>query len=495
MVALLVGENNVDAAVEVENLWNKLNRIYPFTLFCAYPLRDFSGESYSDSFRLVCNGHSAVIPAESYSNLHDADKRLREISLLQQRAVSLEAEIVERKKVEDNLISVTEELENQLSDMRRLHQMSVGLVGTLDLDSLLIEVLRAALTVQKTKMGLLSLFDSESNGLQLKVQQGFNKKIVKHIEFISPGKGACGTCFKEHRQIIIEDVETDPILESFREVAKTAGFRACHSTSLIDRLGNIIGVLSVHFPEPHKPSERELWLMDLYARMAADIIENARLHQQVRQELEQREKLLVSEQLARREAENASCLKDEFLATISHELRTPLNAIIGWSSLLHKDNLDERIRMRAVETIDRSAHSQARLIEDLLDVSRIITGKLKLNIAPVEMGSVINSAIDSVQLAADSKEIKLEVAIEDSVGNIMGDTNRLQQIVWNLLSNAIKFTPIGGLVKICLRNDGNHLVFEISDTGQGINADFYRLYLIVSGKPTGPAHGNTAVSG
>ena len=236
--------------------------------------------------------------------MHDADKQLREISLLQQRAISLEAEIVERKRVEDNLISVTEELENQLSDMRRLHQMSVGLVGTLDLDLLLIEVLRAALAVQKTNMGMLSLFDIESNGLQLKVQQGFSKKIVKHIEFISPGTGACGTCFKERRQIIIEDVETDPIFESFREVAKIAGFRACHSTPLIDRLGNIIGVLSVHFPEPHKPSEREMWLMDLYARMAADIIENARLHQQVRQELEQREKLLLSEQLARREAEN-----------------------------------------------------------------------------------------------------------------------------------------------------------------------------------------------
>ena len=215
-----------------------------------------------------------------------------------------------------------------------------------------------------------------------------------------------------------------------------------------------------------------MWLIDLYARMAADIIENARLHQQVRQELEQREKLLLSEQLARQEAENANCLKDEFLATLSHELRTPLNAIIGWSNLLLKDNLYESIRLRAVETIDRSAHSQAQLIEDLLDMSRIITGKLTLNIAPVEMASVIDSAIDSVQLAADSKDIKLEVAIEDAVGKIMGDANRLQQIFWNLLSNAIKFTPIGGLVKIRLRKDGKHLVFEITDTGEGINPEF-----------------------
>ena len=206
--------------------------------------------------------------------------------------------------------------------------------------------------------------------------------------------------------------------------------------------------------------------------MAADIIENAMLHQQVRQELEQREKLLLSEQVARREAETANCLKDEFLATISHELRTPLNAIIGWSTLLRKDKLEEDIRTRAIETIDRSAHSQAQLIEDLLDMSRIITGKLKLNIAPVKMLSVINSAIDSVQLAADSKDIKLEVAVEDSVGKIMGDANRLQQVVWNLLSNAIKFTPIGGLVKICLRNDGKHLVFDVTDTGQGINPEF-----------------------
>ncbi len=164
MVALLVGENNVEAAVEVENLWNKINRTYPFTLFCAYPLGYFCGETYSDAFRLVCNDHSAVIPAESYTNLLGRDKQRRAISHLQQRAVSLEAEIAERKKVEDNLISVREELENQLSDLRRLHQMSVGLVDILDLGSLLNEVLRAALALQKTNMGLLLLFDVESNG-------------------------------------------------------------------------------------------------------------------------------------------------------------------------------------------------------------------------------------------------------------------------------------------------------------------------------------------
>ena len=220
MVALLVAENNVKAAVEVENLWNKLNRIYPFTLFCAYPIRSFRGESYSDAFRLLCNGHSAVIPAESYSNLDNADKQLREITLLQQRAVSLEAEIVERNRVEENLRTVTEELENQLADMRRLHQMSVSLAGTLDLDLLLNEVLRAALTVQKTNMGILSLFDNERNGLQLKVQQGFSKNIVKQIEFIAPGVGACGICFKEGRQIVVEDAETSPIFDTFREIVK-----------------------------------------------------------------------------------------------------------------------------------------------------------------------------------------------------------------------------------------------------------------------------------
>ena len=168
-----------------------------------------------------------------------------------------------------------------------------------------------------------------------------------------------------------------------------------------------------------------------------------------RNEAEERLRVsLAREQMARAEAESANRMKDEFLATVSHELRTPLNAIIGWSHLLRSGRIDEPTASRAVETIERNARAQAQLIEDILDVSRVITGKLRLNTGPVDVASIINAAIDSVQLAAESKGIQLEVTLDPSARRVTGDAGRLQQVVWNLLSNAIKFTPSGGRVEV-----------------------------------------------
>jgi signal transduction histidine kinase/ActR/RegA family two-component response regulator len=181
---------------------------------------------------------------------------------------------------------------------------------------------------------------------------------------------------------------------------------------------------------------------------------------------------LVREQMARSEAQAANRMKDEFLATVSHELRTPLNAIIGWSHLLRGGRLDEATIARAVETIDRNAKSQAQLIEDILDVSRMITGKLKLKNEPVDLAAVINSAIDSVQLAADAKEIQLAITLDPSARHTVGDANRLQQVVWNLLANAIKFTPAKGRIKVNVERAGRFAQFCVSDSGQGISAEF-----------------------
>jgi signal transduction histidine kinase/CheY-like chemotaxis protein len=181
---------------------------------------------------------------------------------------------------------------------------------------------------------------------------------------------------------------------------------------------------------------------------------------------------LLQEQMARTEAEHANRLKDEFLATVSHELRTPLHAVIGWSHMLRTGGLDEATAARAIETIERNAKLQAQLIEDILDVSRVVTGKLRLNIAPVDFASVINAAIDSVQLAAESKDIQLEVTLDPSARRVSGDASRLQQVIWNLLSNAIKFTPKGGRVQVRLKRAEGSAQINVSDTGEGINADF-----------------------
>ncbi|MEA2205325.1 MAG: hypothetical protein QOE77_2101 [Blastocatellia bacterium] len=287
MVALLWTEGNSQAAIDLENLWNELQKTHPFILFCGYSLNGLGGESHAQPLMDVCGTHSRVIPGESYTSLKTADDRLRAIIQLQQKSRSLEGEIAERRAVEERL------------------------------------------------------------------------------------------------------------------------------------------------------------------RVS-----------------------LAQEQLARREAEHANRMKDEFLATVSHELRTPLTAIMGWSHMMRKGKLDEATMARAVETIERNAKSQAQLVEDILDVSRMIMGKLRLSIAPVDLSAVINAAIDSIQLAADSREIKLEVTLDPSARHALGDASRLQQVVWNLLSNAIKFTPTGGHVTVRLERTDNQLKLCISDTGCGIQADF-----------------------
>ncbi|WP_223641350.1 PAS domain S-box protein [Corallococcus sp. EGB] len=184
-----------------------------------------------------------------------------------------------------------------------------------------------------------------------------------------------------------------------------------------------------------------------------------------------REALLVRESAARREAEEANQLKDEFLATVSHELRTPLTAILGWVQLLRTGNLTEPRRERALETIERNARSQGQLIEDLLDVSRVVSGKLKLDVEPVELATVVQQALDSVKPAADARGIQVHSTVDTS-SSVMGDPHRLQQVVWNLLSNAVKFTPRGGHVRLVVARRDSTVELTVEDTGQGISAAF-----------------------
>ena len=191
-----------------------------------------------------------------------------------------------------------------------------------------------------------------------------------------------------------------------------------------------------------------------------------------RKQAEEERGRLIREQVARQEAERANQMKDEFLAILSHELRTPLNAILGWSRLLRVKKFDEETIDKALETIERNAKSQAQLIEDILDVSRILRGKLNLNKHPIRLESVIELAIDSLQPLAEEKSIVLELTCSPNGGQVIGDSDRLQQIVWNLLSNAIKFTQEEGKVEVRLESVGDEAQIEIIDNGIGIAPDF-----------------------
>ena len=183
-------------------------------------------------------------------------------------------------------------------------------------------------------------------------------------------------------------------------------------------------------------------------------------------------RLLSREQAARREAEMANRAKDQFLATVSHELRTPLNAISGWIQILLKKDVDPKFLAHALEVVDRNVKMQTKIIEDILDVSRIITGKLSLTVTKVNLAPVVEAALDSMLLAAEAKGIRLEWALDADAGPVSGDPGRLQQVVWNLVSNAIKFTPRGGVVNVRLARVESQAEITVSDTGKGISSEF-----------------------
>ncbi|MFN2512120.1 MAG: ATP-binding protein, partial [Pyrinomonadaceae bacterium] len=183
-------------------------------------------------------------------------------------------------------------------------------------------------------------------------------------------------------------------------------------------------------------------------------------------------RLLERESTARTEAEESNRLKDEFLATVSHELRTPLTAILGWSRMLETGSLDDPTAARAIETIRRNATSQAQIIDDILDVSRVITGKLYVDLHPIDLTPVVETAVNVVRPTAEAKGIRIETEFSSQPTVITGDANRLQQIIWNLLSNAIKFTPSGGNVSLSVHDIGMQVEVRVADTGQGISRDF-----------------------
>lgn len=187
---------------------------------------------------------------------------------------------------------------------------------------------------------------------------------------------------------------------------------------------------------------------------------------------EERQMLLLREREARTQAEHMSELKDEFLATLSHELRTPLNAVLGWAEILQRGVKDEATLQKGLETIERNARAQANLIDDLLDMSRILSGKVRLDVQTVDPVVVIEAAMETVRPAAIAKNIQIEKQLDPDTGRVLGDPNRLQQVMWNLLSNAVKFTPTGGAVQVLLEKSVNGIQIQVVDSGIGIKLDF-----------------------
>ncbi|HET6900365.1 MAG TPA: ATP-binding protein [Vicinamibacteria bacterium] len=279
---------------------------------------------------------------------------------------------------------------------------------------------------------------------------------------LSPGVGLPGRVWTSLEGAWIADLAEDTNFPR-KEAALQSGLHSAFAFPVT--FGReCLGVLEFFSGVPREPDPELLGGFLGVGSQMGQFMERLRVERE-------RELLLVSEQAARRDAEAANRAKDEFLATLSHELRTPLNAIVGWAHLLKTGQLDDGQRARAVDVIDRNAKAQSQIVADVLDVSRIVMGKLRLDVRPVLLSDVIEEALDTVRPAAAAKDIRLEATLGGD-SRVSGDPDRLQQVVWNLLSNAIKFTPSGGRVHLRLRRAEGHVDVVVEDTGAGIRPDF-----------------------
>jgi PAS domain S-box-containing protein len=379
-------------------------------------------------------------------------------------------DITARKQAEEALREQSEIVET-------INRIGVMLSAELEQEKLVQAVTDAATELTGAQFGsfFYNVFNEQGGEYMLYTLSGVPREAFSHFP-MPRATDLFGPTFRGEGTVLIADVKQDP---RYGKNSPYYGMPPGHlpvtsylAVPVISRSGEVIGGLFFGHPDPGVFNERDARIVEGLAAQTAIAMDNARLYQKAQQAVAEREELLNREQAAREEAETASRAKDEFLGMLSHELRTPLNAMMGWTRMLQTDKLDEGMIKRAVETINRNVQLQARLIEDMLDVSRIISGKLRLDAQPTDPTMVVNAALDTLRPAADAKNIRLQVVMDFGAGLVLGDPARLQQVIWNLLSNAIKFTPKGGKVQVQLERVNSHIEITVSDTGPGIEEGF-----------------------
>jgi len=364
----------------------------------------------------VCCKHSRAIPTERYATQLTPDERLRIITELQQKALSLETEVAHRKQTEETLAA----------DRIKADEVSRRLTAIIESSDDAI--------ISKDLNGIITSWNPAAERMF-----GYTaaEAVGKSIRLIIPAE-------RQH--------EEDKVLTWLRRGERIDHFdtvrRRKDGTSIeisltvspiIDGDGRVVGA----------------------SKIARDITDRKRSEAV-------RERLLAAEQALRAEAERSSRMKDEFLAILSHELRTPLTSMLGWTRVLRARKLDEIATASALEVLERNTRLMAQLIDDLLDMSRIISGKLKIEQEPVDLVTVIEAALESVRPAADAKSLQIATVLDPATGPVWGDALRLQQVLWNLLSNAVKFTPPKGKIEVSLCLENDHARITVTDTGSGI---------------------------
>jgi len=383
------------------------------------------------------------------------DQQLRPAAL--QNAVAV---LAARQRDEQELHRTKEALEEERRVLELLNRTGALLASKLDLRSLAQAVADAAAELSGGQLGAFFCAMPDASGDRLHALSGASLDASDEIVLFAPA-------FEARSAIRSGDLGADP--RYARMVPQRRGprppIRSYVAVPVVSSSGDVIGGVRVGHRDPDVFTERTERLLLAVAAQAAIAIDNARLYQEARAAAD-------AERAARSELERIGVLKDQFLATLSHELRTPLNAIMGWAQILQAmDGLDPRVQ-QGLDTIYDSGRAQLQMIEDLLDMNRIVSGRLRLTVQSVDLPYVLERAVEAVRPSMEDKGLRFGKVIDPLAGPIQGDPNRLQQVVWNLLSNAVKFTPKGGKIDLVLRRARSHVEIVVNDSGIGIRAEF-----------------------
>lgn len=392
-------------------------------------------------------------------------------------AAKIAHDITARKRFERELAEEAHALET-------LNRVGQSVAAQVELDNVVQIVTDAATELSRAAFGAFfySVVGDDGESFALYTLSGASREDF--AGFPMPRNTDLFAATFRNRQVVrSDDIERDP---RYGKNVPYAGMPPGHlrvrsylAVPVLGHSGAVLGGLFFGHPETHVFTPRAERLVVTLATQAGIGIDKARLIRTLRsnetqllQSAAERNQILESERQARSEAERLGHLKDEFLATLSHELRTPLNAIQGWTHLLRQPGVSERDRLRGLETIDRNVRAQAQIVNDLLDMSRIISGKVHLEVRPLQLPDLIRGSLEAVRQSAEAKGLQIEQNLDERIGLVRGDPNRMQQILWNLLSNAVKFTPAGGRVGVTLRRSDANAEIVIEDSGIGIRPEF-----------------------
>jgi PAS domain S-box-containing protein len=363
--------------------------------------------------------------------------------------VAVVLDVTDKKRLVLGLAQVLAGLSELTSRLWRARTLQEGLE----------EILGAVIGLLGAHKGNVQLLsEGERRVLTIAAQQGFAQEFLDFFREVSAADdSACGRSLRSGARVIIEDIEADPGYAPFRGVARAAGYRAVVSSPLLGFDGASLGAISTHFRAAHRPSEQELQRLDLYLRQAADFIQHSRMEQALRRS-----------EMALREADRR---KDEFLALIAHELRNPLAPILYSLATLKKAERGAQQQLHAEQVIDRQVLHMSRLLDDLLDVSRITRGRLELKRTTVELAGVLDAAIEAARPLLDERHHRLSVELPEQPLRLEGDPVRLAQVFSNLLINAAKYTDPGGQVHLRAVRTGTEIAVAVRDNGAGIAAE------------------------